>query len=51
MDDPETGEGEGAAPPPLSLIEPITVVNYIKRVIPVMMEEDPSEITPQFEVE
>ena len=50
MDEPDAGDGEGTAPPPLSLIEPITVINYIKRVIPVMMEEDPSEITPQFEV-
>ena len=50
MDEQDAGDGEGAAPPPLSLIEPITVINYIKRLIPVMMEEDPSEITPQFEV-
>lgn len=50
MDEPDTGDGEGTAPPPLSLIEPITVINYIKRVIPVMMEEDPTDITPQFEV-
>ena len=50
MDETDTGDGDGAAPLPLSLMEPITVVNYIKRVIPVMMEEDPSEITPQFEV-
>ena len=49
MDDPEVGE-DGNAPPPPSLIEPILVVNYIKRTVPALMEDDPSEITSQFEV-
>ena len=50
MEDPDTGDGEGAAPLPLSLMEPITVINYIKRTIPVLMEEEPSDIPAQFEV-
>lgn len=50
MEDPDNGD-EGAAPPPPSLIEPIVVVNYLKRLIPVMMEEDPIDVTPQFEKE
>ena len=50
MDDPDNGDGDEGAPPPPSLTEPIDVLNYIKRLIPVLMEEEPSEITPQFEV-
>ena len=50
MEDPDNGDNDDGAPPPPSLVEPIDVLNYIKRLIPVLMEEDPMEITPQFEV-
>ena len=49
MEDPD-GDGEGVTAAAPSLIDPIAVINYIKRTIPVLMEEDPSDITPHFEV-
>lgn len=52
MDDPDNGgePPEGEAAVSVSLAEPISVINYMKRIVPVLMEEEPGEITKLFEV-